>query len=226
MTPGKDRVIAARRKALREDGDRAKPYRRTVSTTGDEMPGNGERDRRHVGPGAGASPASRRLVRELHLLDRFVLPGGRTLPAFGGSVTTQAVFTEGKIKPLHPQHLTRLKATLGEGQVIEMILRPAGYTGGKAYKLFHVVRDRYAMAVGYDKQYAKDELLCRFGDAGPAEEILSDPPEWIDHAVACRVWDRIYLRRSSKDYTRDEMQYLIEMAMSATIEAGGDVSDL
>lgn len=88
-----------------------------------------------------------------------------------------------------------------------------------SFDLFHAIRDAYADAQGYDKVLAKDELCCLFGVAIEDEGQLDIPKDWI----ACVVWNRRWLRKSTLKYTKAEMTKLIEKSINAVYEAGGEL---
>jgi hypothetical protein len=81
-----------------------------------------------------------------------------------------------------------------------------------AFKLFHALRDEYATAQGMSKIEAKDQLCVMFG-ISVEYEGQADLPKWP--MVACRVWGRKHLRKSTTAYTKDEMARLIEASQEA-----------
>lgn len=120
--------------------------------------------------------------------------------------------------------INRFKERLSEGQVVRVnfsVDAPASYS---ARRYFHVIRDAYARAMGYEKEYAKDELCIGFGIAMTVADALEDPPEWAGHVRT--IWGREYVRKSTAAYTREEMAGLIEGAIQACLENGIDIDEL
>jgi hypothetical protein len=76
-----------------------------------------------------------------------------------------------------------------------------------AFELFHVLRDQYAEAQGMNKVEAKDILCVQFGVSIECEKGFK-PPSWP--GVFCRLWGRLFFRKSTLAYTKDEMSKLIE----------------
>lgn len=89
-----------------------------------------------------------------------------------------------------------------------------------SFELFHVIRDAYCRATGYSSVYAKNELCILHGVAVEYHEPFTPPP-WP--GVFVEIWNKIYFRKSTTQYSKDEMARLIEGATSAVIEAGGEV---
>ena len=87
----------------------------------------------------------------------------------------------------------------------------------RARNYFHVLRDRYAAELGYDKEHAKNELCRLFGVWVNVDELaMQDPPEWSGHLVDIG-YERIF-RKSLNDYSREELSDLIEGTIHACVE--------
>ena len=89
----------------------------------------------------------------------------------------------------------------------------------RARNYFHVLRGRYAAAMGYDKEYAKNELMLRFG-------VWEEPrvaTEWSGHLID--MYGQLVFRKSLNDYTKEELNELIEGTIMACIENGVDVAE-
>jgi len=117
------------------------------------------------------------------------------------------------------------KQKISEGQVIQAnFSEEAANASQKARKYFHLIRDAYARAMGYDREYAKDELCIGFGVAELLENILEEPPRWSGHVR--QIWGRTYVRKSITEYTSDEIAGLIDGAIQACAENGIDIRQL
>jgi hypothetical protein len=86
-----------------------------------------------------------------------------------------------------------------------------GSASQQAFELFHALRDEYAAAQGLNKVEAKDTLCILFGVSIEDEGQLDIPRDWI----ACALWGRRYLRKSTTLYTKDEMNKLITASQEA-----------
>lgn len=93
--------------------------------------------------------------------------------------------------------------------------------------LFHAIRDRYAQAMGYDREYAKSELCLLYG---VSQEIQApsvvgiDIPKWSGHIVS--MWGGVFFRKSLTEYTKKELYNLTEGCIMACHENSIDVADL
>lgn len=116
------------------------------------------------------------------------------------------------------------KEGLVEGQVITVEFSKEAPATDEAFHYFHLLRDAYASTNGYNKQYAKDELCVQWGVALPIGKALEKPPKWSGHVV--EIWRRKYLRKSTSQYTKQEMSDLIEGTISACIESGVDIEQI
>lgn len=95
----------------------------------------------------------------------------------------------------------------------------------RAFHYFHVLRDKYASAVGYDREYAKNELCHRFGITAPVIGEAPDwtPPTWGGHII--EIYGDRLMRKSLNDYTKAELTDLIEGTILACIENDVDVAE-
>jgi hypothetical protein len=89
---------------------------------------------------------------------------------------------------------------------------PENTASREAFEMFHALRDQYADAQGMNKVDAKDTLCVLFGVAQEYEEPWN-PPRWP--GVFCRLWGRLFFRKSTLAYTRDEMTKLIDSTQEA-----------
>ena len=118
----------------------------------------------------------------------------------------------------------RFKSDIPEGVEVEAEFR--GVTppsSDRSLKYFHALRDEYANALGYDKERAKNELCCMYGVALEADGLDEIPP-WSGHVIT--IWERVYYRKSVADYTKKEMNALIEGVKQACFDNGVDISEV
>lgn len=137
------------------------------------------------------------------------------------------VKVDGMLRPLEGdrQRLADWKQRISDGQVVQVNFTTADPPASvKAKRYFHLIRDAYARALGYDREYAKDELCIGFGVAISLAEALEDPPKWSGHLR--KIWGKEYVRKSIAAYTRDELIGLIEGSIHACIENGIDIQEL
>lgn len=100
--------------------------------------------------------------------------------------------------------------------------KPGGGASERAFQFFHALRDLYASAAGYDREFAKNELCMRFGVSEPVDR--PEPPHWSGHIV--EMYGKRMLRKSLKEYTKEELHDLIEGTIMACIETDVPVGDL
>ena len=117
----------------------------------------------------------------------------------------------------------RYKLGLEEGEVVEVVFRPIDDSASsRAIRLFHAIRDRYADALGFEREYAKNELMCRFGISLPLERAIE--AEWDGRGV--EIWGKLLFRKSINDYKKSELHALIDGACVACFENEIPTSDL
>lgn len=134
---------------------------------------------------------------------------------------------EGKLKVLDGDMpmFREFKDGLSEGQVVEVeFTKEAKSASSQQSKYFHLLRDRYAKGLGYDKERAKDELCVLFGVSIEISEAIKQKPKWAGHIV--ELWDKEHVRKSTREYTRDEWGALIEGTIMACVENDVPVEDL
>jgi hypothetical protein len=89
---------------------------------------------------------------------------------------------------------------------------PEAQAKQEAFELFHALRDEYSVAQGMQKPEAKDTLCVMYGVSMECEKGFQ-PPKWP--GVFCRLWGRLYFRKSTLAYTPKEMSHLIDGAQEA-----------
>lgn len=89
---------------------------------------------------------------------------------------------------------------------------PEALAARDAFELFHALRDSYAKEQGMGKIEAKDTLCVCYGVSKEYEEPWYPPP-WP--GVFCRLWGRLFFRKSTLAYTPEEMSHLISMTSEA-----------
>ncbi len=139
----------------------------------------------------------------------------------------QMVKMNGMLKPLEydKKRLQEFKETVTEGQVVQVNFTTEQMPASRAArKYFHLMRDVYARSLGYEKEYAKDELCVGFGVSMLLQDALEDPPKWSGYPR--KIWGKEHLRKSTTEYTTDEMAGLIEGTIQACIENGVDIQQL
>lgn len=123
------------------------------------------------------------------------------------------------------QALSEFKRSLAIGQVVETEFRSdIEDPSDRARRYFHMIRDRYAQRMGYDKEYAKDELMVLRGVAMKLEDAADRPPAWTGHPVT--LWGQRYFRKSLREYTKKELTTLIEGTIGACFDNHVDIEDL
>lgn len=143
-------------------------------------------------------------------------------------VTCAGVFKSGQIRNLEPGKLRAMKAKHGDGEACTITFedtapRPEG-PFERAFKLFHVVVERYAKANGYNKETAKTELKWLHGERMQYVEGFK-PPDWSKGRFALIDGSYWYLK-STTIYDMTEISALIDGSLQACIECGAEVEDL
>ena len=94
---------------------------------------------------------------------------------------------------------------------------PEALAKREAFEAFHAIRDEYAAAQGMNKVEAKDTLCVMYGVSEEVgDSFLANLPKWP--GVFCKLWGRVFYRKSTLAYTPAEMHRLIEGSAEA---AGG-----
>lgn len=120
-----------------------------------------------------------------------------------------------RLDPRDAPAFERYKAKLSDGaEVIAEFRIREDSSSERARNYFHALRDRYGAALGYDKDYAKNELCMRFGIFVPVDQI--EPPDWTGHIV--NMYGRLVFRKSLNEYSKDELHELIEGTIIACVE--------
>lgn len=134
---------------------------------------------------------------------------------------------DGMLRPLEgdKQRLADFKTRISEGEVVQVnFSQESPPASVKARRYFHLIRDAYARSMGYEREYAKDELCIGFGIAVSLQDALEDPPKWSGHLR--KIWGKEYVRKSTAAYTTDELIGLIEGSIRACVENGIDIQEL
>lgn len=132
-----------------------------------------------------------------------------------------------KNKTLHPLESVKIRdfcSVHKEGTYIEMKL--SEWESGRsenASRYFHKLRDRYAVGLLYEREYAKVELKYKYGDWIEYNEGF-EPPEWPGEFV--EIYGKIIFMKSTTAYTNKEMGILIEGTVAACIDNGIRIDDL
>lgn len=121
--------------------------------------------------------------------------------------------------------LQEFKQSLAEGQVVNVeFQREPKSASTQQSKYFHLLRDAYSRAMGYDKLRAKEELCALWGVSVTYGQAMEDPPRWSGYVV--KIWDRTLFRKSTREYSRDEWSALIEGTLEACFENGIDIQQI
>lgn len=143
----------------------------------------------------------------------------------GKVISVRGVKIGNKIKVVDDdiEAFARYKLGVEEDSVVEIVFRPVDESASsRAMRLFHAIRDRYADYMGYDRDYAKDELMCRFGISLPIDR--AHEAEWDGRVI--QIWSKYLFRKSISSYKKSEIHSLIEGAEIACFENGIPISDL
>ena len=140
------------------------------------------------------------------------------------TITTEAVYRRDAIQIVEREKLDVFKQALGEGEVVYLTFSDEQPHSGGALRYWHKLRDRYADAMGYDREFAKSELKLRFGDYRRAEDVLGDPPDADGRFV--EMYGQLYWLKSLRDYTKAELHTLTERTKAACFENDIDIADL
>ena len=136
-----------------------------------------------------------------------------------------------KGEALHPKDRDKLLdfcAGLADGTAIEMKL--SLWESGRsenASRYFHKLRDRYAGAMGYTREYGKAELKYKWGEwLGYAVEYgkVFEVPKWAGKFV--EIYGAVIFMKSTAEYTTKEINLLIEGTVNSCIENSIDIDDL
>ena len=133
-------------------------------------------------------------------------------------VKGKTLYPEGSDKI--PEFCTPLK----DGTAVEMKL--SVWESGRsenASRYFHKLRDRYAGAMGYTREYAKGELKYEWGE-WLYYEVNFEVPKWAGKFV--EMYDRIIFMKSTAEYTTKQMNLLIEGTVKSCIDNSIDIDDL
>jgi len=128
---------------------------------------------------------------------------------------------------LHPEEQGKLSdfcAALKDGTAVEMKL--SVWESGRsenASRYFHKLRDRYAGAMGYTRNYGKAELKHAWGWWIEHNRDF-EPPSWAGEFV--ELYGKIIFMKSTAEYTTGEMNLLIEGTISSCIDNSIDIGDL
>ena len=140
----------------------------------------------------------------------------------------KCMIRDGVLHPVEPAQIREFCMGQKEGTFIEMKL--SVWESGRsenASRYFHKLRDRYAGALGYTREYAKAELKYKWGEyLGYAPEYGKEfeVPKWAGKFV--EIYDGIFFLKSTAEYTTKEMNLLIEGTISSCIDNSIDIEDL
>ncbi|KKM74865.1 hypothetical protein LCGC14_1396030 [marine sediment metagenome] len=127
---------------------------------------------------------------------------------------------------LHPEDdkIHRFCAKIEDGTAVKMKL--SVWESGRsenASRYFHKLRDRYAGAMGYTREYAKAELKHDWGVWLQYDEDF-ETPKWAGKFV--EIFTVIVFMKSTAEYTMKEMNLLIEGTIKSCIDNSIDIEDL
>ncbi len=130
---------------------------------------------------------------------------------------------------IHPEDVAKLWdfcTALEDGTAVEMKL--SVWESGRsenASRYFHKLRDRYAGAMGYTREYGKAELKYKWGEwLYFSKDEVFEVPKWAGEFV--EMYGAIVFMKSTAAYTTKEMNLLIEGTISSCIENSIDIEDL
>ena len=129
-----------------------------------------------------------------------------------------------KLQP-EPGKIQEFCETIKDGTAVEMKL--SVWESGRsenASRYFHKLRDRYAGALGYTREYAKAELKYKWGEWLEYDEAVSEIPKWAGKFVEMYV--RILFMKSTTEYTTKQMNLLIEGTIKSCSENDVDIEDI
>ena len=139
-------------------------------------------------------------------------------------ITVRAVYVSGVITPEEQDKINFFKKTLNDGDLVEISLKKYSETrSDRAFRYFHAIIDRYAKELGLSKVLVKNEMCIQHGIAVEYNEKFT-PPEWRGRFVD--YYGEIYFRKSTIEYTIEEMSQLIKGALLACSENGVNIDDL
>jgi len=128
------------------------------------------------------------------------------------------------LNPLEPEKIKDFCSAYQDGVHIEMKL--AEWESGRsenASRYFHKLRDRYATAMGYTRDYGKAELKYSWGEWLSYDESF-EPPKWAGEFVEIRR--EIVFMKSTREYTKTQMGALIEGTIQACFNNSISIDDL
>ncbi len=137
-------------------------------------------------------------------------------------VKGKTLYPEGSDKI--PEFCTPLK----DGTAVEMKLSVwESSRSENAGRYFHKLRDRYAGALGYTREYGKAELKYKWGEwlgYDPEYTMDFEVPKWAGKFV--EIYHTIVFMKSTTEYTTKEMNLLIEGTVKSCIENSIGIEDL
>jgi hypothetical protein len=141
-------------------------------------------------------------------------------------ISVKAYYTSKGIEPASEDgdKLQYFKKQLNEGDAVEITFKKwQEARSDRAFRYFHAIMNRYADELGLSQVWAKHELCINFGVAVEYDDKF-EPPSWPGHFV--EYHDKIFFRKSTKNYTTREMAHLIDMSLTTLEENGIDIEDL
>jgi hypothetical protein len=89
---------------------------------------------------------------------------------------------------------------------------PESLAKRSSFEMFHALRDEYARAQGIGMVEAKDTLCVMFGVSLEYDDDFQTP-KWTGRF--CELWGRKFFRKSTLEYTKEEMHTLIMFSEEA-----------
>lgn len=140
-------------------------------------------------------------------------------------IAVKAVVEERKIRPLEPGKIEQFKSDIEEGEYVELTFKKwANSRTDRQNRYLHALIQRYRQAMGYSMSEAKNELCIEFGIAEEFREETFDPPPYTVRFVLYH--GKLYMRKSTPEYTTGEMKTLIDGIKMACYENGIDIDDI
>ena len=126
----------------------------------------------------------------------------------------ECVMDNGGLRPLDQDKLREFKEAHKQGEHFEMILSDhTNQALSPMARKFFSVRDKYAKAAGYSKDYAHAELKHLFGVIRPLDGI----PVGREGSVV-EMYGELEWQLSIRDYDTDELATLLKGADHALME--------
>lgn len=129
----------------------------------------------------------------------------------------QCVLNNGAIEVLEKEKLGKFKKKLHQGSPLSMTLDDGEGNGGSLlFRKFHALRDDYAAILNYSSDYAKAELKHLYGTCIPWTADFKPP---VRGGRFVEIYGAIEFQISTREYTTEELQRLVQGTMQAINEA-------